>query len=116
MPAHRHWRSPGRMTGRPQDNTRRQNVSSYCEWYSCDNLIRDPMPFLEQDGHPAGGASWLAVLNPDADREAEITITIFSTQLATDPQQHHCSVPAGQTRLIELHTLPGAPRNEFFGV
>lgn len=91
-------------------------MKSFREWYACDNLLRDTVPGLERDGHPATGAGWLAVLNPDPDRAATVTLTVYSDQLADEPIERAMAVPAGALELVDLHTLPEIPRNAFFGL
>src|SRR5262249_2084424 len=76
----------------------------------------DTYPWLVRDGHPATGAGWLALLNPDPDRPAQVTITIYFEHLAREPEQHQVIVPPNRMELVQLHDLPGLPRNEVFGL
>jgi hypothetical protein len=95
---------------------RKVPVKSYREWYACDNLIRDAVPWLERDGHPATGASWLAVLNPSQDETAHAILSFYFEHLTAEPKQHALDLPPSRMTLLELHTLPEVPRNEFFGL
>ena len=81
-----------------------------------DNLLRDAEPWLERDSHPATGAGWLAILNPNLDRAANATLAIYSDKLATEPVERRLAVPPGSMELIQLHALAEVPRNEFFGI
>src|SRR5690242_17247780 len=74
------------------------------------------MPWLERDGHPSAGAGWLAIVNPNSDRAANVTLVIYSDQLAVEPVERELTVPAGKMELTQLHELPEVPRNEFFGI
>jgi hypothetical protein len=91
-------------------------MKSYCEWYSCDNIVRDTLPWLEQDGHPATGAAWLALLNPNPDRPAQITITVYFEHPTAEPKSHTLTVAPARMELVESHTLAIIPRNQFFGL
>lgn len=87
-----------------------------CEWYGCDNLLRDGMPGLVRDGHPATGAGWLAIVNPDPEHDADVTITLYASELQTEPLTHAVTASPGRMTLVHLHDVPGLPRNTFFGL
>lgn len=91
-------------------------MKSYCEWYSCDNFIRDTAPQITSDGHPATGAGWLALLNPDAAAPAQATITVYSSVGDQQPRSFEVLVPPARMELVELHNRPEVPRNAFFGL
>lgn len=91
-------------------------MKTYREWYACDNYLSDALPWLERDGHPATGLSWLAVFNPNTGQTATVTIIIYAEHAAQEPVTHTVQAAPLTTTLVELHRLAIVPRNQFFGL
>jgi hypothetical protein len=85
------------------------------EWYSVEGIIFDRHGGREIEGHPLAGASWLNVLNPAPDVEAQVSLTVFHEQ--REPTGHTFTVPPERSLRLALHDLAAVgPRNRQFSL
>jgi len=86
----------------------------YMEWYYAEGMLLDKRGGKKIGDHLDSG-DWLCVVNPNADRDAEITVTVFYEDMP--PREHRYVMPAQRAGNIALHAIEGLlVPNKHYGV